>query len=1157
MRCSNCGSDNAGGLKFCNQCGVAFNPRCPQCGFDNASAARFCGQCGAALTAGAPVRPPTGSPIQTLERPEERPQPRLGERRHLTVMFSDLVGSTELAARLDPEEWQETVAAYHRAAAEAIARYGGHAAKYLGDGVMAYFGYPEAHDNDAERAARSGLAIVDAISKLNERSGTGSSPSSPVKLSVRVGIDSGAVVVSAGAGSETDVFGEAPNIAARVQGAAAPGTVLISAATHHLVDGLFEVEDYGKQALKGIEQPVQLYRVIQPAGVRGRLGAAAASRGLTPFVGREDELRMLTSRWHRVLDGEGQVVLIIGEAGIGKSRLVRQFRQQIAGTPHTWVESAAAPFYQNTPFFPVIEALWQLVWEQSLNRFGDYIRELQHQSTLTPTLSGQSPSPHLSRKAGEEQVETGEGPDGDAQGLQMSSARPAGEQLDELQSGLVSAGLQPAEAMPLIAPLLHIPLSAGYAPSSLPPEQERRRLLATLIEWLLGAAHSQPLVIVIEDLHWADPSTLELIQLIAEQGATAQLLLLCTGRPEFRAQWPLRAHHAQITLNRLSAGNVREMIAQVAARDALGTEMLDAVVERTSGVPLFVEELTRAVLESGNTKLTGREIPVTLHDSLMARLDRLGSAKEVLQVGSVIGGEFSYELLHAVHPLGDEDLQRELRMLTDADLLHVRGLAPQATYQFKHVLIRDAAYEALLKSRRKELHRQVASTIDERFAAFKESQPEVLARHWTEAGEIDPALAEWKRAGESAETRHAFIEALAAYRQSVSLLHELPESARRDRQELELYYSILRTLQMTTGISAAETIDASERGMVLAERSGTSAQIADWMVSKALGLLARGHLHKAAELLDRALELALRENNPTSLGRVYNLQVQTRYSLGELVAAEQHFTTGVNFFDAPGVKKQFPGIIAGCAFGSWNAWLTGHAKLAREREARMMEAVDPRVPYDVATSVMFAATLRAYVREYAEAESLAARALAESEKHQFQLVVALCQSNLGHIRAQLGQINEGVELIRRGVAGELEAGGSGLTSYFMTCLASALAQQGAMVEACDTIEQALVTNPEEPVSRPESLRIRGEIRLKQGRNYAAEADFHDSIALARSMAAKAWELRSTVSLARLLDQQGHRDEARTMLAEIYNWFTEGFDTPDLKDAKALLDRLAS
>ena len=719
MRCSSCGSDNPDGLKFCNQCGTAFKARCLECGFDNAPGARFCGECGTSLTTEAPGRPAIEQPVQAVGGLETRSPSRFGERRHLTVLFCDLVGSSELAARLDPEEWQQTVSAYHRAVAEAIGRFGGQVAKYLGDGVMAYFGYPEAHDNDAERAARAGLAILEAITRLNQHP-------SGAKLSARIGIDSGAVVVGAGAGTETDIFGEAPNIAARVQAAADPDTVLISAATHRLVAGLFVVEDCGARALKGVKQPVQLYRVIQPARVRGRLAAAAALRGLTSFVGREDELRMLASRWQRVLDGEGQAVLIVGEAGIGKSRLVQKFHQQIAGIPHTWIEAATAPFYQNTPFYPVADLLRQLVWEQSLDRLDEYLRELQNH----------------------------EG---------MSGKQRGDQQLDQLQAGLVSAGLTPAEALPLIAPLLHLPLSAQYAPSSLSPEQQRRHLLATLIEWLMGAARAQPLVIDIEDLHWADPSTLELIQLLLEQGATARMLILCTARPEFHAEWPLRPHHTLITLNRLSARNVREMIAQVAARDALAGDTLDAMVERTSGVPLFVEELTRAVLESGNAKLSAREIPVTLHDSLMARLDRLGSAKEVLQFGSVIGGEFSYELLHAVHSLSEQDLQRELRKLTDADLLYVRGIVPDTTYRFKHALIRDAAYEALLKSRRKELHRLIARTIDEKFPDLKDAHPEVLARHWTEAIETELAISEWSRAGKAAESRNAFAEALESF----------------------------------------------------------------------------------------------------------------------------------------------------------------------------------------------------------------------------------------------------------------------------------------------------------------------------------------------------------------------------------------------------------
>jgi class 3 adenylate cyclase len=653
--------------------------------------------------------------------------PSAGERRHLTVLFCDLVGSTEIAARLDPEEWRETVAAYHRAATEAVTRYGGHIAQYLGDGVMAFFGYPEAHDNDAERATRAGLEMLDAIAKLGEQAGR-------PKLAARVGIDSGAVVVGAGVGKETDVFGETPNIAARVQAAAEPGTVLITDAVHRLVSGLFVVESRGAAALKGIERSLQLYQVVQPSRVRGRLEAAAVVRGLTPFVGREDELRSLMTRWERSREGEGQVALIIGEMGIGKSRLLQRFHEQVP-VPYNWLEAAAAPFFQHTPFHAIAELLRQLVGQASLPVTDARAARATTQSNSAQNRdSGPSPGPHpsvtltlpLPQLSGRGIGRSGRGADPE-------------DQLAQLESALLLAGLKPAEAIPLIALLLNLPAAAKYPPPPLPPEQQRRRLLTMLVAWVLGAARAQPLTIALEDLHWADASTLEVVQLLAEQGPTAPLLVLCTARPEFHPQWPLRAHHTQITLNRLSARNVREMIAQVAARHALAGETVDTVVERTGGVPLFVEELTRAVLESGSAKLAGREIPVTLHDSLMARLDRLGPAKEVIQIGAVIGSEFSYGLLHAVHPVGADELQSALRSATDAELVYVRGIAPEATYQFKHALIRDAAYEALLKSRRRELHGQVARTIDEKFPALKEGHPEVLAYHWTEAGETAQA----------------------------------------------------------------------------------------------------------------------------------------------------------------------------------------------------------------------------------------------------------------------------------------------------------------------------------------------------------------------------------------------------------------------------------
>jgi len=408
------------------------------------------------------------------------------------------------------------------------------------------------------------------------------------KLAARVGIESGGVVVGPGVGDDADVFGETPNIAARLQATAVPGTVLITAATHRLISGLFVVEALGPRALKGIATALEVFQVVRPTGVRGRLQAA---RGLTPFVGREEELRLILTRWERTREGEGQVALIIGEPGIGKSRLVAEFHDRIREVPHIWLETAGEQVFENTPFHAIIEML--------------------------------------------------------ARWLELQDAANTEQQFERVERALASAGLIVTEDTPLIADLLQLPAGDRYPASTLTAGQKRRRVLAALSGWVLGAARVQPLVMVVEDLHWLDPSTLELLQLLAEQGATVPLMLLCTARPELHAAWPMRTHHTQITLNRLSSRNVREMVALVAARNAFAAESVEAVVERTGGVPLFVEELTRAVLEGGNASSSGREIPATLHDSLMARLDRLGPAKEVIQIGAVIGSEFSYRLLHA------------------------------------------------------------------------------------------------------------------------------------------------------------------------------------------------------------------------------------------------------------------------------------------------------------------------------------------------------------------------------------------------------------------------------------------------------------------------------------------------------------------------------
>jgi tetratricopeptide (TPR) repeat protein len=601
--------------------------------------------------------------------------------------------------------------------------------------------------------------------------------------------------------------------------------------------------------------------------------------------------------------------------------------------------------------------------------------------------------------------------------------------------------------------------------------------------------------------------------------------------------------------------DVRTMVGEVVAQKAMSEETIATVVERTGGVPLFVEELTRAVLESDNAKLTGREIPVTLHDSLMARLDRLGPAKEVLQVGAVIGSEFSYELLHAVHPFAEEDLQGALRKLADAELIYPRGIPPEASYTFKHALIHDAAYEALLRSRRKDLHRRVAHTIDEKFAALKEMHPEVLARHWTEAGETESAIAQWVRAGNTAEARNAFSEALKNYQQAVALLNLLPRSAERDHRELELSQLALQMLFVTKGYSARETTDAIECAAALAEKTGKLTHLVGAALNRILAPLNSGDLSVAGILADQALELALREGSPGAIGMAHAFQTCTRWQRGDLSGVEQHYTKWIRFVDDP-LFRQVPGAAI-WTFGaaSYAAWVAGRSDAARQRMAQMTEFANKDNPHDLVLSALCSADLMLLMRKYDDAEILSARALEVAEKHQFSNELVYSQCSLGQARVPLRPDADTMALLRQGIAGAIENGTRLGVSWATAALAKALERVGAIDDALETVEQALQTNTEQRVNRPHILTIRGKLRLEAEQPELAEADFREAIALAQKMGAKGWELRATMSLTRLLAKQGQRDEARTMLADIYGWFTEGFDTADLKDARALLDEL--
>src|SRR5271166_6479153 len=622
------------------------------------------------------------------------------ERRPITVMFCDLVGSTSLAARLDAEDWRNLVGAYLDEASAAVTGFGGHVLKRLGDGLMALFGYPHAQENDAERAVRAALAIQRALAELNARNAGTRAP----QLIARIGLESGPVVVDA----TGEVFGEAPNVAARVQGAAEPGAILVTAAVQRQTAGLFVAEDFGARELKGVSAPVTLYRIVRASG-GGRRGGA---RALTPLVGREEELDILSRRWERARKGEGQLALVVGEPGLGKSRLTEEFHARLAETPHTWVEWSSSQLLQNTPLHPIAE------WGR----------------------------------------------------LRFGADLPAEQRLADLEGTLGLIGLDAAEYAPLLAPLVAVALPEDRR-AKFAPEELRRRQLAAMTAWVLAGARSQPVALAFEDLHWADPTSLDLMRALAERGAQAPLLIVATARPEFRPPWSVRSHHSVISLAPLNRAQVAKMVGGLASRHALSREVVEGVNERTGGVPLFVEEVTRLLLERG-VEGGAQAIPPTLQQSLAARLDRLGPAREAAQIGAVLGRDFSYRLLSDVSSTAagfdKPRLHAALDRLREADLLFVDGALPTAAYRFKHALIQDAAYDSLLRSRRQALHRCAAEALREANA-----EPEAIAHHFTEAGLDDLAIEWWGKAGDQALRRSAFQEAIAHLGKAIEMTEAL------------------------------------------------------------------------------------------------------------------------------------------------------------------------------------------------------------------------------------------------------------------------------------------------------------------------------------------------------------------------------------------------
>ena len=1051
----------------------------------------------------------------TAVSPPEPPPPE-AERRQLTVLFCDLVDSTVLASQLDPEEWREVVRAYQDSCTKVIARYEGHIAQYLGDGLLVYFGYPLAHEDDAQRAVRAGLGIVEAMGQLNTRL----TQERGVRLAVRLGIHTGLVVVGdmgGGTRQEQLALGETPNLAARLQGIAARNTLVISAATVQLLGGFFTSQSLGTSVLKGLAQPVEVYQVLHESMARSRL-EAAGNIGLTPLVGREQEVALLRERWAQVKDGMGQVVLLSGEAGIGKSRLVQVLKEQVATEPQAWLTPCqCSPYHQNTALYPLIDLLERVV-------------------------------------------------------LRFDQEESPQQKLSKLEGHLVQSGFPLAEAVPLHALLLSIPLTADYAPLPMSPEQQKQKTLQALLTTLLRIAAQQPMLFVMEDLHWVDPTTLEFLSLLVDQGPTARILALWTFRPDFSPPWAGRSHLTQVTLPRLPRRQAAEMAGRVAHGKTLPAEVMAQVVAKTDGVPLFVEELTKMVLESGllqeraeRYELTGPlpplAIPTTLHDSLMARLDRLATVKSLAQLGATLGREFSYVLLQAISPWDEETLRRGLQQLVEAEFLYQQGLPPEATYLFKHALIQETAYQSLLRSTRQQYHQRIAQVLKARFPERCGMQPELLAHHYTEAGLAEQAIGYWQRAGQQASDRSANVEAISHFTTGIELLKTLPETPERIQHALSLYIGLGTALWLTKGQAAPEAEHAYTQAYVLCQQVGETPQLVQVLHGLWRVYNTRGQLHTAQEFGETLRRLAQRAPDPALAVLAHYVPGATWFYLGALQAARQHLEQAIACF-TPDQRHtpafRLPGFA--CHFyAAWILWLLGYPDqaLTRIHEALAL-AQALSYPYQLANAWGYAALVAQFRRDVPAVHEKATAGL--SAEHGSPFWRGVGTSLCGWARAMQGQGEEGLAQVRQGIASARATGAALIVPYLCTLLAEVADHLGHTADGLQALAEAhtLVEQHDERWWEAEVCRLRGVLLLRQPRTPQAEAEawLQRALDVARRQEAKSLELRATMSLGRLWQQQDKRQEAYDLLAPIYQWFTEGFDTADLQEAKALLDALA-
>jgi len=1031
-------------------------------------------------------------------------QRRDAEFRQITVMFCDLVGSTELSVKLDPEDLQKLVDAYRRECSTAIRRYGGEVARYFGDGVMAFFGWPRAHEDNALRAVHAALEIVSGVTNI----------SGPVTLACRVGVCSGPVVVGDIGNSANslslDAVGETPNIAARLQILAAINTVVISESTRRLASAAFDLQDLGRQELKGVTEPVHVYRVLAAKNASSRFEAAHPG-SLTPLVGRSSELSLLLDRWEKVKEGDGQAILLSGIPGVGKSRLLHELKSRIQEEPHLLLHHQCSPYHTQSAFFPVIEQIEQAAQLTAREADADKIAKLQ---AYLPRLTDGSIEPLL-----------------------------------------------------LIAKLLSITTENRKELSELTPQQIKNRTISTLVDMLLAYSMQRPTLCIFEDAHWLDPSTLELVELIISRIGHARVMLIVSCRPEFRPTWLAHANITTHSLTRLSQTEVRTMIRDVLRGGSIPQQLVDQIIEKADGVPLFIEELTSstlsAPLRTRGTFTASLRVPETLSDALMERLDRVAPSRRVAQIAAVIGREFSHNLLSAASQVDEDNMQSALSLLEQADIIYRVGVSPFVRFAFKHALLRDAIYDTLLRSKRQQIHADIAAILQRDFPQLVENQPEVLAYHYQEAGNHQLAIRCWFESGQRAVAHSANVEAIANFRKALQVLNALQETPERTKQEIDIQLALGIPLIAVQGYAAAETREAFSRARALCLRLGNIPEYFQALFGSWGNLWMGGNNRDALGMADEFLTRSRALSDPVLLMVAHRVIGSTLLTLGDFQSSSSHFEETIRL--STGREKQqlynlymVEPQAASLLLLSWDLWFLGHPdqSLSRVSEALAL-AQDLGQPYTVAFAHYMTSVVHLLRGDAARGLESAGKSFEISQEQRFSLYVTLSRISRGRAICDLGRLEEGRAEIELGIDEARRSGVGFMLPMMDSWLAEVHAKIGENERALAIVERAL-TDIGDVTGRAweaELHRQRAQILLAFDPSKVTEAESYlkKSIEVALGQSAKSLELRAATSLAEFWRMQGRADEARALLEPIYRWFREGAETADLRRARATLN----